>query len=249
MLKIEEEFEIAKQAALQAGRFLRQNQSEISITRESGRDIKLNADIESQTIIIEVLEKSSAFKVLTEEKPETWVDHGSDYYWIVDPLDGSLNYSRHIPLCCISIALWRENEPILGIVYDFSNNDLYTGIVGVGAWCNEHAIHTSNIKEQDKAIICTGFPVYLSHETKDLNNFILKVQGFKKTRLLGSAALSLAFVARGWVDAYAEEAIALWDVAAGIALVKASGGEANYTFTKNTGNVFCNNGKLASQLC
>ncbi|MDB4779801.1 inositol monophosphatase [Akkermansiaceae bacterium] len=248
MIKIDEELELAKQAALQAGLFLRQNQSEISITKESGRDIKLNADVQSQKIILEVLE-NSAFEVLSEEKPETWVDHGIDYYWIVDPLDGSLNYSRHIPLCCISIALWRENEPILGVVYDLFNDDLYTGIVGTGAWCNEHSIHTSSIEEKNKAIICTGFPVYLSHETKDLNNFILKIQGYKKTRLLGSAALSLAFVARGWADAYAEEAIAIWDVAAGIALVKASGGIANYTFTKNIGNVFCDNGKIRSQLC
>ena len=126
-------------------------------------------------------------------------------------------------MCCISIALW-SSEPILGVVYDFNRDELFTGVTGVGAWCNDLPISPSGISSPKNAILTTGFPVNRNFSSNSLDIFLQNIINFKKIRLFGSAALSLAYVACGRVDAYLEEDIMLWDVAAGIALIKASNG-------------------------
>ena len=165
----------------------------------------------------------------------------------MDPLDGSLNYSREIPLNCISIALWKGDQPVLGVIYDYNHDSLLKGIVGEGAYLNDESIKVSDIDDKSKSIITTGFPVYTSFEDASLLDFIKTIQSYKKVRLLGSAALSLSLVAKGSVEAYTESNIAFWDVAAGIALVKAAGGFTDYSFTnreKYLMNVFVSNGKI-----
>ena len=178
-------------------------------------------------------------KILREETPDYGIiaEEGTNFpgekVWIVDPLDGSLNFSRSIPLCCISIALWKEMEPLIGVVYDFNRDEMFTGLVGEGAWMNGKQINISNIKDKNNAILCTGFPVNTDFSDKALLDFVRDVQSYKKIRLLGSAALSLAYVASGRADVYHEKDIAIWDVAAGIAIVKASGGDVQFNPSKD----------------
>ena len=146
-------------------------------------------------------------------------------------MDGTLNYSRSIPISCISIALWQRQKPVIGIIYDFYHDEMFTGAVEqspihgkVGAWLNNEPIMTAHVQDKKQGVICTGFPSWRDYGNESLYRFIKKVQGWKKVRLIGSAALSLAWVACGRVDAYMEEDIRIWDVAAGLALVKAAGG-------------------------
>ncbi|EAI7420024.1 inositol monophosphatase, partial [Campylobacter jejuni] len=152
------------------------------------------------------------YNINEEEKKEI--------YWIVDPLDGSLNFSQDIPICCVSVALYKGNEPILGVVYDFYRDEMFSGLVGIGTWLNNKKISVLNIKKDKKqAVLATGFSTYMNYSRSELEKFITHIQEFKKIRLLGSAALSLAYVACGRVDAYYEKDIAFWDVAAGMALI------------------------------
>ncbi|MDD4527201.1 MAG: inositol monophosphatase [Candidatus Margulisbacteria bacterium] len=232
----------ALKAALLSGEILVKYEQK-KINSSSGKDIKLQADIDSEKILIDSL-KETNINILSEETGLLEMNHNSDLLWIVDPLDGSLNYSRDIPLNCISIALWNKNEPILGVIYDFNHNKMYKGIVGEGAFVNKKKIHVSDIYKKSNSVITTGFPVYFSFEDKTIVDFIKTVKEYKKIRLLGSAALSLSLVANGSVEAYSEQNIAFWDVAAGIALVKAAGGKVKYKFVdieKKLMNVFVTN--------
>lgn len=235
---------LAQDAALESGRILLKEGGS-SIDSESGHDIKLRADKESESRIFAKLEQTG-INILSEEYGVN-KKNDDDLWWIVDPLDGSLNYQRHISICCISIALWKEGKPLLGVVYDFNNDKLYSGIVGEGASLNGKSICVSGISEKGKAIIATGFPVYLKFDDKVLSDFVKTLQDYKKVRLFGSAALSCMMVAQGSVEVYSESNIALWDVAAGIAIIESAGGNCIYEYTdkeKYLLNVFAANGRI-----
>ena len=214
---------IAKGAALMAGDYLlNPDQSVRNVSSNIGRDIKIEADITSESIILNYLKERSGFSILSEESG--LIERNSNRFtWIVDPLDGSLNYSRGIPLCCVSVGLWEENKPVLGVVYDFYGAGLFAGIPGIGAWLNENKIEASTVTKKDDAVLCTGFPVNTDFSAERLMTFIQKVQNYKKIRLLGSAALSIAYVASGRADAYMENDIMVWDVAGSLAVAGGSG--------------------------
>jgi myo-inositol-1(or 4)-monophosphatase len=220
---------IAIESAVNAGLFL-SAQRDMSIQSEIGHDIKLKADKESERIILEMLQ-STGINILSEEIGFIKNETKSSLCWIIDPLDGSLNYARHIPLYCVSIALWDGNKPVLGVIYDFVHGNLYKGIVGEKAFLNDEKISVSDITQRSKAIMATGFPVYSSFDTDALSNLVKHLQSYKKVRLFGSAAFSMMMVARGATEAYQENDIAWWDVAAGIAIVLAAGGYVEYEFT------------------
>ena len=198
------------------------------IEKNVGREVKIRADRELNNILIEKLYKQSSFNIVSEEDDKSIILEDK-YNWILDPLDGSLNYMRGIPMYCISLALWKGFEPLLGVIYDLSNNDIYHGIIGDGAFKNNMKIMVSKISSFSDAVLCTGFPVNFSYSEDKIIEFADNVKKYKKIRLFGSAAMSLSFVACGRVDAYIEENIMIWDVAAGIAIVKAAGGQVNFT--------------------
>lgn len=201
--------------------------------KEVKKDISISTDKILNEKITSFLSKEFSFPILSEEaETQTSYEEFKDCVWIIDPLDGSLNYLRQIPFCCISIALWQKSQPILGMIYDFNRDELFVGntqkttLTGSkGAWLNHHPIHVSKIAEKSQGVICTGFPSWRNYKTDSLLNFVKKVQDWKKVRLLGSAALSLAWTAAGRVEAYFEEDIRIWDVAAGLTIVKAAGGD------------------------
>ena len=221
----QKELGLARATARAAGNRLKEWQDEpTDVLSAAGRDLKVQADRASERLILETLQASAPYPVLAEETGEHGVFDRAAAFWVVDPLDGTLNFSRGLPLFCVSIALWHGDEPILGVVYDVRHDELFSGVVGEGAWCNDDPISVSDVNVPEQAILATGFPVNRDFDAGPLRKFLAQVQSFKKVRLLGSAALSLAYLACGRVDAYAEEDIMLWDVAAGIALVKAAGG-------------------------
>lgn len=195
------------------------------IVSEDEKDIKLNLDAEINTKITSFLKDKFSYPILSEEgtKQLSYNDY-EDKFWIIDPLDGSLNFSRNMPLSCISIGLFNGSKPKFGCIYDFNRKDLFITQID-NCFLNNQKIKTSNIKKKSRGILCTGFPSFRDYGKKSLNDFLDKIKDWKKIRAIGSAALSLAWVARGWVDAYIEEDIRIWDVAAGLALVEAAGGE------------------------
>lgn len=218
--------DIAQEAARQAGDYLRKGLlSSKAIEKSTRRDVKVAADRISEQIIFDYIKRHSDSAILSEESGLiTKNDSDTTLQWIVDPLDGSLNYSIDIPFCCVSIGLWQEMEPLLGVVYDFNHNELFSGIIGKGSWLNGERIMVGKKKENEDAVLCTGFPVATDFSSSSLLEFAENIRKFKKVRLLGSAALSLSYVACGRADFYQENDIKIWDVAAGLAIVKASGG-------------------------
>lgn len=240
--------DLAVAAAKNATKGIKADYHEVS--RELEHDVKIVADREMEKIIIETISKTSEYPILSEESGEINIKK-SEYLWIIDPLDGSLNFSRGIPICCVSISLWKNELPLLGVIYDFNRNDMFIGIVGKGASLNGKLIKVGSIKEKNRAVICTGFPAATNFAEGALSSFVKKLSDYKKVRLIGSAALSLAYVACGRADVYQENDIKVWDVAAGLALVKAAGGEVKYTktFLKNTFSVKAANKDLIGKLC
>ena len=233
-----EEFELAKRIIIEVGSFLLL-QEEINIESEECKDIKLELDRISEKKIVEGL-KNFGYNILSEEMG--LLDYNSNMIWIIDPIDGTLNYSRGNPSNCISIALYNNSKPLFGLIYDFNRNELFSGYVGVGAWINDKKIINSDKKVIAQSILATGFPTYFEHDKIFLEQFISKVQNYKKIRMIGSAALSLAYVACNRFDTYIEQNIKLWDVAAGIAINTALRKEIqiiekdNYLLDVNVGN-------------
>lgn len=165
---------------------------------------------------------NSKFPILSEESSHSLLDDNCK--WIVDPLDGSVNWWRGIPFFAISVAFFEGPDPILGIVLDVNRDQLFQGVVGVGAWLDGSPIRVSKIEKKEEAILCTGFPSAYEFRANREQAVESIYSGYLKVRMLGSAAMSLAYVASGVTDVYWEEGIKLWDVAGGIALVQAAGG-------------------------
>ena len=146
--------------------------------------------------------------------------------WVVDPLDGTANYSRNIPLCCVSIALLSDTKPVLGVVYDFNNDELYEGSINTSACLNGQAISVSKTKKSQEGILVTGLPNDTDYSDAAMMEMIKNFQNWKKVRMIGSAAIASMYVASGKADLYMENKSYLWDIAAGAAIVNAAGGEA-----------------------
>lgn len=240
--------DMALETAKYAAKTLLCNASEARKVRWEGQhDIKIKADKAVEKVIIKCLKSNSDYPIFSEERGEVkGKDESTGYCWVVDPLDGSLNFLRGIPNSCISIALWMHNDPMLGVVFDFNRDEAFTALIGKGAWLNRREIRVSKLVDKSKGVLCTGFPSDGDFSDRGLKRFFGEVKKFKKVRLLGSAALSLAYVASGRADFYYENGIKFWDVAAGLCLVKAAGGIINYkkVYGENAFNVSAANTRL-----
>ena len=211
--------DFAVSAAVKAGDFLNQSKFEKKeVYEEEGRDIKLIIDQDTEKLIRSRLEKTN-IPILGEEFGG---EISEEKYWVIDPIDGTANYFRGLDECCVSIALMEGNEALIGVIYNFNNNQMYTAIKDHGAFLNNAKISVSDITKKNKASITTGFPA--SETIESSVNFLENLKGWKKVRMFGSAALSCAYVASAKCDYYAEKGVYLWDIAAGICLVKEAGG-------------------------
>ena len=219
MLEITELQNLSKKAAISAGKFLlEEKNSNKKIFSELGRDIKLDLDREAELKIRKILEHSD-IPILGEE---FGIQSEQELKWVVDPIDGTANYFRKLDQCCVSIALMKGDTSLVGTIYNFNNDEIYTAAQNLGAYLNGIKINVSNINSRDKASITTGFPA--SESVQSSLKFLEGLSDWKKVRMFGSAALSCAYVASGKCDYYAEKGVYLWDIAAGICLVKEAGG-------------------------
>lgn len=213
----------AMNASKKAGFYLNsQKDLKKEILSEIGRDIKLEIDQNTEKLIREELQ-STEIEVLGEEFGG---GKTMSMQWVVDPLDGTANYFRGLDQCCVSIALLDGAVALIGIIYNFNTNEIYSAVKGHGAFLNDLPIKVSDIAEKNKASLTTGFPASESLESS--MEFLEGLKEWKKIRMFGSAALSCAYVASGKCDFYAEKGVYLWDFAAGICLVQEAGGNVKY---------------------
>ena len=225
-MNIKKELAIAKKAALEAGKYLRNNKIKLNQELSStNRDIKLQADIDAERIIKDIIKKNSNIGILAEESG-MYSDSSFKSLWVVDPLDGTANYSREIPLCCVSIALLSDTKPVLGVIYDFNNDELYEGSINTNACLNGQPISVSKTKESQEGVLVTGLPNDTDYSDEAMLEMIKNFQNWRKVRMIGSAALASVYIASGKADLFMEDKSYLWDVAAGAAIVNAAGGEA-----------------------
>ena len=232
MTDILNNLEIAKKAAIKAGNILLNLKAELNKENiSSGRDIKLKADIEAEKLIQEYLLSKSDFPILGEETGASVGNLGKTF-WVVDPLDGTANYSRNIPICCVSIALISNLKPVIGVVYDFNNDDIYEGSIDSEAKLNNTNIYVNNSSKKSESILLTGLPLLTDYSDTALLDMVKDFQLWKKVRMIGSAAMAAAYVASAKADMYKEQGSFLWDIAAGAAIVNAAGGYAKITNQK-----------------
>lgn len=240
---------LAQSAALRAGRSLREHRSTWgAVTEAKGRDVKAAGDKAAEALIIAMLHDLSPHPILSEEAG--WLrrkQHADDLQWVVDPLDGTSNYVREVPICCVSIGLMRGATPVLGVVYDFNRDELISGEVGVGAWLNGGAIGVSTVSDRSDATLGTGFTVRRDYGRDAMIAFAQSVAPWRKVRMIGAAALSMAYVGIGRFDAHAESSTMIWDIAAGAAIVQAAGGRVRIETLDEAGlvDVYADNGHLS----
>ncbi len=217
---------VAENAAREAGGILRGGAGGLrEVTFADRHDVKLRADTESERRIRVLLGRETPYPVVGEEEGgDASLTERYEPYWVVDPLDGTFNYLRGSPHCCVSIGLMRGETPVLGVVHDFHTGECFSGIVADGLRLNGEPVSPAWARTREEAALQTGFPSGMSKGSAELHDFVARVQTYKKVRMVGSAALALAYVAAGRADVYYESSIRLWDVAAGLALVQAAGG-------------------------
>ena len=202
----------------------------LQVSNKGAIDLVTEADLASEKLIIErvrshyprhaiLAEESGA----SEENPAN--PRGSEWRWIIDPLDGTTNYAHGYPCFCVSIGVERAGQLELGVVYDPMRNEMFAAERGQGATLNERPIRVSQVEELGRAMVCTGFPYNVRERpdfARDFTNFTMEAQAVRRD---GSAALDLAYVACGRFDGFWEDGLNPWDVAAGVLLIEEAGGK------------------------
>ena len=177
-----------------------------------------------KTIINELLKARPDYSVLSEESGE--INNDKSFKWIIDPIDGTANFLHGIPHFAISIGLEKDGEIICGIIYDPIKDEMFVAEKGNGSYLNNQRIRVSSRSKLEDCIIFTGGPKKESEDRdlalKEYNNFSSKI--LIPIRKLGSAALDMAYVAAGRCDGFWQRNLNYWDIAAGIILIKESGG-------------------------
>jgi myo-inositol-1(or 4)-monophosphatase len=221
----EKSLNAAQEASRKAGEMLRRNiDSSREIAYKGAVNLVTDFDKRAQDIIFSHL--SSRFPdhdFLAEE--DLCRQRGSEFRWIIDPIDGTTNYAHNFPVFCVSIALEWKSEVVCGVIYDPMREEIFSAISGNGAVMNGRRISTSTNGDLDKSLLATGFP-YDVRESEVNNidhfaNFATRVQAIRRC---GSAALDLCYVACGRFDGFWELKLSPWDVAAGILIVEEAGG-------------------------
>jgi myo-inositol-1(or 4)-monophosphatase len=234
------------------------------VTLQHQHDIKLVLDVRCQKTIERILHRTfPSFSILGEEG--VLGDEQSEHRWVVDPIDGTVNFAYGVPHSCVSIALQSrglrlssekhkgssgEYETLLGVVLDPFCGELWTAIRGQPARLNGRIIHVSRRSQLREAIVSVGFAKYRHTLEQMLPVFHRLIHRVRKIRIMGAAALSLVYVASGRFDAYLESGIRLWDIAAGGLIIECAGGEfwREPLPGRHTYRISANNGLLRGKL-
>ncbi len=240
------QLEAAEAAARCAGAFLRRHFHEIKQVDESlAHDIKLRLDKDCQALICaELAARFPGYAVLGEE------GRGSGdglHEWVIDPIDGTVNYFYGIPIFCVSIALNVGGRPVLGCVYDPMQDECFRALSGAVPECNGRPIAVSSRSRMAEAVVFIGHGRHDGSGEAGIRRFAHVSAQVRKIRILGSAALAICYIAAGRMDAYIENRINLWDFAAARVILEAAGGRLDFRAEDAagiTGSVIAFNGLL-----
>lgn len=224
----------AKEAGEELLRHFRGDHLE-TMTKFNDSDIVTVADKASEHIIIgHIRDTYPAHAILSEEMGGN--NKQSDFKWIIDPLDGTTNFSNGLPMFSVSIAVEYKGKTIIGVVYAPYLNEMFHAVKEHGSYLNSKPIIPSKKRSLNQAVVTTGFPVDKDRNPdNNLNNVARVLPHVRGMRRLGSAAIDLCYVAAGFLDGYWELNLHLWDVAAGKLIVEESG--ARYSPLRNDRNI------------
>lgn len=219
--------ELAIEAAREAGKLLKLHAGKPrQVETKSGEESNLVTEIDrksEETIIRIIRSRYPSHDVLAEESGSH--EKKSDYRWIIDPLDGTINFTHGVPIFCVSIALEYKGTVILGVIYDPNLDELFTAEKGKGAFLNSRPIHVSKTAKLRESLLVTGFPYNVqSNPDHAIERFVAFLQEARAVRRLGSAALDLCYVAAGRFDGFWEVSLNPWDIAAGVLILEEAGG-------------------------
>src|ERR1700740_694493 len=216
--------EAAVEIAREAGAGLREEaQRPVDISYKGDYDLGTQADKRSEAGVVGRLQKYFPGHAVAAEEG-TGKETGSEFKWHVDPLDGTTNFAHGYPCFCVSMALAKGDELLLGVIYNPMSEEMFSAARGEGAFFNGKRMQCSKIPALRSSLLCTGFPNHKRHAHPNIHyywDFTLYSHGVRRD---GSAALDLAYVAAGRFDGFWEFGLAPWDIAAGILLVREAGG-------------------------
>lgn len=237
---------VAERTALAAGRLIREGFGQEVVVKESTQhDIKIELDSLTQRLIEKMLlDAFPGHAILGEEGGEGTT--GQRYEWIVDPIDGTVNFSYGIPHFCVSIACRDRGETVAGLVFDPMREEMFAAMKGQGAFLNGKKISASSRSDMSEMILSLGFSKSGETVKKCLELYQYYGPRSRKLRAMGAAALDLAYIAAGRIDAYIEQGIKIWDVAAGNLILEEAGGKVVLTPLKDKHHyhIVASNGRL-----
>jgi len=212
-----------------AGEILKEGYfSKKDVTFKATKDLVTKYDVAVENYLKEKFESEfKEFNVIAEESDNTDLEFLNSI--IVDPIDGTTNFVNKVPHTCISVGVYKDKKPYIGIVYNPILDELYSAVVGQGAYLNGERLQVSDEDSFQRALLSTGFPYSNATNQDDLNDVIKKMKDIlpkcQDIRRLGSAAIDLCFVARGTYEGYYEMNLKAWDVSAGLIILQEAGGK------------------------
>ena len=227
---LDEAMRVAIQAAESAGHILRYMLETAEVREKAPKDLVTDADIAAQNAIESLIQNAFPTHHFLGEETAAELNQSDlvrtdEWRWVVDPLDGTVNYVHRMPNFAVSIALMRGNETMLGVVFDPMACEMYSAVKGKGATVNGKLIQVSSCTRLDQALVAASFPPQVQRDWVEVDQFIEILVRSQSVRRLGSAALNLCYVGRGRLDAYWANYLKPWDIAAGALIAMESGAE------------------------
>ncbi len=226
-LKFSNYTNLAISAATGAGKILKDSfgKSHTIKTKEGRHNLVTESDTACEALILSHIKMEYPNHNFLAEESGVSIKSESEFLWVIDPLDGTVNFAHHIPMFAVSIACVKKGQVISGVILHPLLNELFVAEKGNGAYLNGVKITVTETKELDKAILSTGFPYNAFEDPhKCIELFTHFIKEGLPIRRIGSAALDLAYLASGRYDAFWEVSLQAWDFAAGMLLIQEAGG-------------------------
>jgi myo-inositol-1(or 4)-monophosphatase len=245
--------QVAIAAAYNAAEILRSRFGNISrIHKKDAVEIVTEADTESEKSIISAIQSRFPHHSILSE--EAGLNDGPDEFrWIIDPLDGTVNFAHQVPIFCISIALAYQNEVLLGVVLNPVDGELYSALRGQGAYLNSRPIRISATAKVSESLLVTGFPYHVNQVFEPIMiRYGNCLKASQAVRRLGSAALDICYVAGGRFEGFWEQQLKPWDTAAGSLIAAEAGATvttfSNQPFTPEEQEILVTNGHIHDEM-
>jgi myo-inositol-1(or 4)-monophosphatase len=217
--------DVAQSAAREAGALIRRHcGTEVVVNESHHHDLKIQLDVDTQALLEKtILGAFPGHAILGEEGGSGSSGRGSE--WILDPIDGTVNLAYGLPHFCVSIAYRMDGMTQVGVIYDPMRDECFHALRGQGAFCNGRPIRASRREKLEEGILALGFSKSAESVEKCLELYQFYARRARKLRAMGSAALDMAYIASGRIDAYIEQGIKIWDIAAGQLILEEAGGK------------------------